>query len=168
MQLLFYLYLIKNTDLIDNPIFTGMYLEPIFTSVLKAEKGKTYEELKKNSYKWVGYTLENTKKVREIDKNFEYNSFINGLRVKNDGTFYSTSKVITEEDINKLLDIVSNNIDFVLNSIKNADFRINPKRIGKKNVSCEFCPYQDICYKTNNNLVNLKEYKNLEFLGGEE
>lgn len=168
MQLLFYLYLIKNTDLIDNPIFTGMYLEPIFTSVLKAEKGKTYEELKKNSYKWVGYTLENTKKVREIDKNFEYNSFINGLRVKNDGTFYSTSKVITEEDINKLLDIVSNNIDFVLNSIKNADFKINPKRIGKKNVSCEFCPYQDICYKTNNNLVNLKEYKNLEFLGGEE
>lgn len=167
MQLLVYLYLIKNTDLIKNPNFTGMYLEPILTEVLKYEKNKTYKELLNKEYKWVGYTIDNTKRVAEIDKNYLNDSFINGLRVKNDGTFYSYSKVLRIDEIDKLLDIVTKNIENVVASIKNGDFKINPKRIDNDNVSCKYCPYQDICFMTNNDIVNLKKYKNLEFLGGE-
>lgn len=167
MQLLVYLYLIKNTNLIKNPIFTGMYLEPILTEVLKHEKNKTYIELLNKEYKWVGYTIDNTKRVGEIDKNYLNSSFINGLRVKNDGTFYSSSKVIRIDEIDKLLDIVSDNIDKVVESIKIGDFKVNPKRIDNDNISCKFCPYQDICFMTNNDIENLKKHKNLEFLGGE-
>lgn len=164
MQLLLYLYLIKNTNVIKNPIFTGMYLEPILSNVLKQTDGKTYKELLKNEYKWVGYTIDNIKRVSEIDKNYEINSFIKGLRVKSDNTFYTTSKVIDEIKLDKLIEIVENNIDNVITSIKKCDFAINPKKLGGSNVSCTYCPYKDICFMTNNDIVNLKEYKKLEFL----
>lgn len=164
MQLLLYLYLIKNTNVIKNPIFTGMYLEPILSNVLKQTDGKTYKELLKNEYKWVGYTIDNIKRVSEIDKNYEINSFIKGLRVKSDNTFYVTSKVIDEIKLDKLIEIVENNIDNVITSIKKCDFAINPKKLGGSNVSCTYCPYKDICFMTNNDIINLKEYKKLEFL----
>ena len=102
-----------------------------------------------------------------IDNNLMTNSFISGLRVKADETFYSTSKTLSISDLDKLLDITSNNIADVIKSIKLCDFEINPKRLGKNNVSCNYCPYKDICFMTNNDIVNLKEYKNLEFLGGD-
>lgn len=164
MQLLVYLYLIKNTGLIKEPNFTGMYLEPILTEVLKNEKNKTYLDLLKKEYKWVGYTLDNSKRVEEIDNNYLVDSFINGLKSKNDGTFYSYSKVLSVDAIDKLLDIVSFNIENVIKNIKISNFEIDPKRIENENVSCKFCPYQDICFMTNNDIKNLKKYKNLEFL----
>lgn len=164
MQLLVYLYLIKNSNLIKNPKFMGMYLEPILSSVLKHVDGKTYYDLLSDEYKWVGYTLEDISNIRNIDKNYESNSFIKGLKVKNDGTFYASTKVINDINLDKLIDIVGLNIDNVIKSIKECDFRINPKKLGKDNVSCPFCPYKDICYMTNNDIVNLKEYKNMEFL----
>ena len=144
-----------------------MYLEPILTEVLKNEKNKKYQDLLKKEYKWVGYTIDNTKRVSEIDNNYLNDSFINGLKVKNDGTFYSYSKVLRIDEIDKLLEIVTKNIDNVIESIKTSNFKINPKRIDNENVSCKFCPYQDICFMTNNDIENLKKYKNLEFLGGE-
>ena len=52
--------------------------------------------------------------------------------------------------------------------IRNADFRINPKRIGKDLIGCEFCKYKDICFRREEDIISLKEYKNLEFLGGED
>lgn len=164
MQLLTYLYLIKNTNVIENPVFTGMYLEPILSNVLKSSNGKTYLDILLDEYKWVGYTIDNIKNVRSIDRDFEINSFIKGLRVKSDNTFYSTSKVLNDIALEKLINITSNNIENVIKCIKESDFKINPKRLGNSNVSCEFCPYKDICYMTNNDIVNLKEYKNLEFL----
>lgn len=164
MQLLIYLYLIKNTNLIKNQIFTGMYLQPILTNVLKNDNNKPYLDLLNKEYKWVGYTISNIFRVKEIDKNYMDNSFIKGLRVKKDETFYSTAKVLSQDILDRLLELVNKNIDFVIESIKKGDFKINPKKIGKNNVSCCYCHYNDICFKTNADLVYLKEYKNLEFL----
>ena len=47
-------------------------------------------------------------------------------------------------------------------------FDINPKKIGNDNLGCEFCKFKDICFRTEKNIVDLKEYKNLEFLGGDD
>ena len=52
-------------------------------------------------------------------------------------------------------------------SIKNSDFVINPKKLGDTLVGCEYCPFGDICYKNENNIIELKEHKDLDFLGGE-
>lgn len=167
MQLLYYLYLIKNSSKISNPKFTGMYLQSIMTDVLSSQKNKVYDDLVADNMRLNGYTTSDLKRLYEIDKGYEENSFIRGLKVKNDGTFYAYSKVLDDDTINSLIEIVDNNLKEVIHSIKICDFTINPKKIGDTIVGCEYCPFGDICYKNNNNIVELKEYKNLEFLGGD-
>lgn len=167
MQLLYYLYLIKNTNKINNPYFTGMYLQSIMGEVLSSEKNKTYLELEKNNLKLNGYTISDVSKIYDIDKDYNEGSFIKSLKVKNDGTFYQYSKVLSNEVIEELIDIVEKNLDEVMNSIKESDFAINPKKIGNDLVGCEYCPFKDLCFMNNDNIVELEEYKNLEFLGGD-
>ena len=167
MQLLYYLYLIKNTSKINNPKFTGMYLQSIMTEVLASQDNKTYDDLVNDNMKLNGYTIDNLQRLHEIDNNYENGSYIKGIKVKNDGTFYAYSKVLTEETIDLLIDIVDKNINEVIESIKKVDFSINPKKLGDTNVGCEYCTFGDICYMNENNIVKLKEYKDLEFLGGD-
>lgn len=167
MQLLYYLYLIKNTNKICNPFFTGMYLQSIMSEVLSSEKNKTYDELEKDNIKLFGYTIDDVRKLYDIDNNYDNGSYIRGIKVKNDETFYQYSKVLSEETINELVSIVDDNLNEVMNSIKLCDFTINPKKIGNEMVGCEYCSFKDICYMNNDNIVELEEYKDLEFLGGD-
>lgn len=168
MQLLIYLYLLKNTSKIENPIFSGMYLQSILTDTLPFQKGKTYLDLIRANTKLNGYTNSDFNQLKNFDTNYEENSYIKGIKVKKDGSFYGYSKVLTDEQINRLLEIVDKNINRVISSIKTGYFPINPKRLSGNLVGCEFCPYMDICYKKMEDVVDLKEYKNLEFIGGEE
>ena len=78
--------------------------------------------------------------------------------------FYSYSKVIDDDKINKIIELVDKKIDEASKEILEGDFTINPKRIGLKNIGCEFCNFKDLCFMNEKNIVNLKEYKNLEFL----
>ena len=168
MQLLYYLYLIKNTKVIENPIFTGMYLQSIMSEVLSSEKNKTYDELVTKNMKLDGYTTDKVDRLYHIDKEYMDSSYIKGIKVKQSGEFYAYSKVLDDEKINKLIDIVGENIESVIKCINESSFEINPKKLGNTNVGCEYCSFRDICYMNNNNVVELKEYKDLEFLGGEE
>ena len=168
MQLLIYLYLLKHTEKIKNPVFSGMYLQSILTDTLSYEKGKNYLDLIRSNTKLNGYTNSDLNQLKNIDKDYEESSYIKGIKVKKDGTFYGYSKVLNNDEIDKLLEIVDKNITRVISSIKTGYFPINPKRLSGNIVGCEFCPYMDICYKKMEDVVDLKEYKNLEFLGGEE
>ena len=168
MQLLYYLYLIKNTKKIDNPIFTGMYLQAIMNDVLNSEDNKTYEEIVKNTMKLEGFTTDRLSRLYEIDHEYQDNSFIRTISTKADGELSSRAKVLSDDTITELLKIVEENINKVISSIKRSDYEINPKKLGKDNVSCEYCTFKDICYMTNNDIKELKEYKNLEFLRGED
>ena len=167
MQLLYYLYLIKNTSKINNPKFTGMYLQSIMTEVLSSEKNKTYDDIVKENMKLFGYTIDDVNKLSLIDKDYDIGSYIQGIKVKNDGTFYAYSKVLKEETIDELIDIVDKNLNEVMTSIKDCSFEINPKKLGNTLVGCEYCTFKDICYMNNENIVELENYKNLEFLGGD-
>lgn len=154
MQLLVYLYLIKNTDIIKNPKYAGMYFQQIMDDVNNKDYKKSYEEQTKENRKLIGYTLSNKNILSKLDKDFDSNSFIRGIKLKTDGEFYSYSKVIDENKIDELVNLVSNKIDDAINEIKNSNFAINPKKIKNTNVSCEYCEYKDICYMNNNNIIN--------------
>ena len=79
-----------------------------------------------------------------------------------------TKKVLNNEQIDKLESITEEKIDEATDNILNANFNINPKRIGMNNQGCKYCNFKDICFFNEKNVENLKEYKNMEFLGGEE
>lgn len=167
MQLLIYHYLLSKK--ISNYTYAGSYWQNIMKEILPAETGKTYEQIQSAAYKLNGYTLKNSSLIHHIDHNIE-NSYIRLMRMKADGEFYANAKVLTEDEVCKLLEITEKNIFSAIDDIEKANFSIDPKRIGSEKTDsitgCAFCPYHDICFMRPSDIVSLKEYKNLEFIKG--
>lgn len=163
MQLPVYLYLSNNMSEIKNIEVTGFYLQKILNNEIIKSPNKTYEKQKKDNLKLNGYSINNEEILEKFDSSYKDSEVIKSMKVGNNG-FYAYSKTISKEEINKLIEITEKNINDAFKNILDAKFDINPKRIGKNNVGCEFCKYKDICYMKEEDIVNLEEYKNLEFL----
>ena len=163
MQLPIYLYLVSKSNKFKNVIIGGFYLQKVLNTVVNKDNSSSYETLKKNNLKLQGYSTNNEEVLDLVDKSYNDSLVIKGLRTSSKG-FYSYSKVINESEINKLVSEVDDRIEDAFNGVSEGKFDINPKRIGKINKGCEFCKYYDICYRKENDIVNLKEVK----FGGEE
>lgn len=167
MQLPIYLYLANNHPKFSNIEFAGFYLQKILNNEIVAEKRYTYEDLKKKNLLLQGYSNDNLNILELFDSSYEDSKVVKSLKVSSKG-FYAYSKVLNSITIDKLIKISEDKIKEASRDIMSAKFDINPKRIGINNVGCEFCSFKDICYRKEKDIVNLKEYKNMEFLGGED
>ena len=172
MQLLVYLYFLKHHPEFQYVKVAGFYLQHILPDVMNYQEKKTYALQRKEFYKLDGYTNDSISLVSHIDHDYMSGGMIRGLRVTKDNTFYSTAKVIDENTINRLLEIVEENINDVVQMIQKADFKIQPIRLGNEKTEeitgCKYCQYYDICFKKITDIKTVKEYKKLEFLGGDE
>ncbi len=102
-----------------------------------------------------------------LDKTFKDSKLIKSIKVKNDGDFYSYSKVLSEEEINNLVNECEKVIDKAINNILDANFNINPKKIGyDNNIGCEYCKFKDICFKKEEDKVYLEEKNFPSYLNG--
>lgn len=167
MQLPIYIYLTRNHSKFNNIEVAGFYLQKILNNEISADKKNKYEDLKRKNLLLQGYSNENTSILNYFDDSYSDSSVVKSLKMTAKG-FYSYSKVLDDETINRLVGLTEEKIKKSASDILNAKFDINPKRIGYNNLGCEFCSFKDICFKTEKDIVNLKEYKNLEFLGGED
>ena len=152
MQLATYLFLASKK--FKNAKFAGFYLQFILNKMSKGEE----KEEKENKLKLFGYS--NSKYISYFDKTYESSRLIKSLKLKNDGTFYSTSKILSDEQVCNLIHLVENKINECIEKIEECDFSINPKNIDGKNVSCEFCTYKDICFMNNKNILYLDKIDN--------
>ena len=172
MQLLVYLYFLKHHPEFQYVKVAGFYLQHILPDVMNYQEKKTYALQRKEFYQLDGYTNDSISLVSHIDHDYVSGGMIRGLRVTKDNTFYSTAKVIDENTINRLLEIVEENINDVVQMIQKADFKIQPIRLGNEKTEeitgCKYCQYYDICFKKITDIKTVKEYKKLEFLGGDE
>lgn len=166
MQLPIYLYFIKRSKLFPNAEIVGFYLQKVINKDIKQTSRKNQEELKENNLKLVGYSTEQEELLKKFDMTYENSNLISGLKKKKEG-FYTYSKVLSPKQMKKMDDLVSNKIDKAVENILSGNFSINPKRIDRNIVGCEYCSYKDLCYKTEKNYVNLEKHRNLDFLGGE-
>ena len=167
MQLPIYIYLAKNHPNFEKIEVAGFYLQKILNNEIVADSHHTYEQLKKKNLLLQGYSNDNIDILKCFDDTYTDSSVIKSLKTTQKG-FYAYSKVINNDTINKLVNIVEDKIKESSDNILNAKFDINPKKIGYDNLGCEFCKFKDICYMSEKDIVNLKEYKNLEFLGGDD
>ncbi|MBP3635514.1 MAG: PD-(D/E)XK nuclease family protein [Bacilli bacterium] len=165
MQLPVYLYLSNNMSEIKNAEVVGFYLQKILNNEIIKSQDKIYEKQKKDNLKLQGYSINDEEILEKFDSSYKDSEVIKSMKVGNNG-FYAYSKTISKDEINKLIEITEKNINDAFKNILDAKFDINPKRIGKNNVGCEFCKYKDICYMKEEDIVNLEEYKDLEFLKG--
>ena len=164
MQLPTYIYLVQK-GLVPNYQINGFYLQKVLTNqTLDSEDN---EKDTKNNLKLKGYTINNEDIISHIDDTYQNSEIISAMKTTQKG-FYAYAKVIDKKGIDKLVDITNDNIDNTINQILNSNFTIEPKRIDNKNISCEYCPFKDLCFVTEKDIKNLKQTKFKDIIGGEE
>ena len=146
IQLPIYVYLVNKQ--VSNPEFVGFYVQRILSSDNSYNENITLTETKKKNMKLVGYSNQDENIISMFDETYNDSKIINGLRTKNDGTFYSYSKTLSSEQINDMIKKVDNVLDNNIKDILNTKFNINPKSYNEQNISCQYCTYRDLCYKT--------------------
>ena len=167
MQLPIYIFLAKHHPKFNNIEVAGFYLQKILHNEIKADHKHSYLELKKDNLLLQGYSNQNENIISAFDDSYTDSKVIKGLKMSSKG-FYAYSKVLSNDEINALEALVEDKIKESAKKITNGEFTINPKRVGDDNLGCEFCSFKDICFHTEKDIVNLKEYKDLSFLGGED
>lgn len=164
LQLPVYVYLAKKK--FPNSNIAGFYLQKILNNEISKDYKHTYESLKEDKLKLQGYSNSNISILEKFDSSYYESKMIKGMRTNSKGL--ASKKVLRNAQIDELETITESKIDEAIDAILNAKFQINPKRIGMDNLGCKYCQFKDICFFTEKNIENLKEYKNMEFLGGEE
>jgi len=166
MQLPIYLYLAKNSSL-ENVSVAGFYLQKIIHNKLNYQENKDYESEVQKLYRLEGYSNSDIDILSKLDKSFNDSCMIKSLKTSSKG-FYAYSKVLSDEELNKIYCLVDDKINNAIDEIVDVNFDINPKRIGNDLKGCEYCKFKDICYRKEEDIVNLQSISYKEFLGGDE
>lgn len=143
-------YMLLANSYYKNINFIGFYLQNIILD------NKSDEE-KLNSLKLIGYTNENKSFIDLFDSSYKNSNVISGLKVTNSDDFSANSKkyLLSNYEIDDIINKTRQKIDEVLENIMNAKFDINPK-YDKTNIGCEFCSYRDLCFMNENNFTYIK------------
>lgn len=138
MQLPIYLYLSTKLGF-KNVKYPGFYLQKF--------------NIIKKDYRLEGYSNSDKDTLAVIDKNYDNSKIIKGLKTNKDGSFSRYSNVLSDDEIDQIIDDSKKMIDAVIDKIKNNKFDINPKVSDGVNIGCEYCKFKDICFKTVNDEV---------------
>jgi len=140
IQLPIYLYLSNYLNL-RNIVYSGFYLQKL--------------NITKNDYRLDGYSNSDPDILSYMDKDYTNSKIIKGMKVNKDGSFAKNTKVLSNEQITKIIDITKELIDTTINNIKNNEFQINPKKDDDKIIGCEFCSFKDICFVKNKDYLKI-------------
>ena len=148
LQLSLYIYLINKSNLFDNPSFVGFFYQYLLQNYKDSE-----EQIK--NLKLVGYTTDDKVILSYLDEDYENNSFVKGLSVKKDGELSSRSKVLSDSELEDIMNSINKALEKSLKIIDNNAFDIAPKIINNKNISCEFCPFKEVCFVSASDYIYL-------------
>ena len=165
-QLPTYLYLINYSDIISNPIFTGIYYQNILFNYPTWSK-KLDKEIK-DRYLLKGYSTDNIDILERFDSTYEDSLYIKSMKYNPEKGFGTYTKLIDDDTMINMVKYMDKHIKDKTNEILEGDFEINPKIYDGKNISCKFCEFKDLCFMSNSNLKYLDKVEDLSFLGGEE
>ena len=152
MQLPIYLYLSNHLNL-NNIKVVGFYLQKLLVNTF--DNKKEFVEAKEETLKLEGYSINEESILSKFDNTYTDSKLIKSMKTSSKG-FYSYSKVLSSKQIEEIINKTDNQIDKAIDSILEADFTINPKVIEGENVSCAFCEYKDICFKSEKNITYIE------------
>ena len=163
LQLPVYAYLVKK-GLDDKIKLAGFYLQKLLDTV-PLDTEDVVKEMQKNLY-LNGYTNSDISLLEKFDLTYENSQMIKSLKTTNNG-FSAYSKMITDKEIDKMIDIVDKKINEVIENVEEANFEIKPIRIDNKLIGCEFCKFKDLCFRKEEDIKDVQSKKFKEIVGGE-
>lgn len=155
IQLPVYLYLASNK--LENVEFVGFYVQRILSTENKYEENELLENQKIKNMKLCGYSIDDPLLLEMFDKTYADSEIINGLKLKQDGSFSASSNVLSKEKINEIIELTDKIIDECIENIENGKFDINPKVYKESNISCKYCKYRDLCFTKNEDIIEISE-----------
>ncbi len=158
IQLPIYLYLLKKSSKFKDAEIGGFYIQKVLNKV-PSISSKTLAEIRQDNLKLQGYSNKDENILALLDDEYTKSTVIKDLVYKQNGEISSKAKVLSNQEMEELTYQVEEKINECIDSILNAEFSINPKIQDKKNRSCTYCLFKDICFKTKKDEV---------ILGGEE
>lgn len=161
LQLPCYLYLLKKDEKFKDYSCGGFYLQPLFIDKQKCENKVDYEITKKKALKAVGYSTSNLNILGMVDSSYPNSCQIKSMKTTQSGNFYTYTKVFNQEDLDTLFKLIDNLIKDTVKKVIDADFKIEPKILdNKENISCQFCPFKDICFTKDKDKIYINSDKN--------
>ena len=167
LQLPVYLYLAKNNDNFKNIVFAGFYLQKIIHEIPLIDAKNGIDEIRKKNLKLSGYSNYDDDILYQFDHSYKDSRVINSMKLKNDGSYSSYAKVLTNLQFDNLISLVQQKIVDAGEGISKASFTIDPKEVNDVNLSCCYCKFRDICFRSPSDIVVLQKEKDLSFLGGD-
>jgi ATP-dependent helicase/DNAse subunit B len=140
-------------------------LQKILNSEVNIEQGKKYIDIKNNNLKLFGYSTDDVSLLERFDTTYENSEYISGMKYGKNG-FYKYSKILTNTEMENFIKLVDKKIEAARDSILECDFSINPKKLNtdKDITGCKFCHYKDICFRKNEDIINIIKETDLSFL----
>ena len=139
MQLPIYLYLIEESNIFEQPVFSGFFYQTLL-------KGKKDETEKVKDLKLLGYSASEEETLAILDEDFEKSNWIKGLSVTKNGSLSTRSKVISATEKDKLKEFMKAKLIQMGTEILKGNYKIAPKIVNHKNISCTYCIFQEICF----------------------
>ena len=146
LQLPIYLYLLKELD--SNIEVAGMYMQHILDLKCDFDTNKDYITEKEKKLKLSGITINDINLISQFDDSYENSEVIKSLKiVKKTGEFGKSKRIMSKDERNELLNIVTNIINKTINNVCDGKFDIKPIIIEKYADGCQYCEYKDVCYR---------------------
>ncbi len=164
-QLPIYLYLINYSNIISNPIFTGIYYQNILFNY--PTWSKNLEKDIKERYLLKGYSTDNVDIISRFDSTYENSEYIKSMKYKEDKGFGTYTKLINDDTMLEIVKYMDKHIKEKTNEILSANFEIDPKVYAGNNISCELCNFKDLCFMKNSNIKYLDKVEDFN-LGGDK
>lgn len=155
MQLPVYALIFSKHEDFLNKTLVGLAIEPLLNEDAKKIYEKDIDSFDKK-LRFNGRFLADLSILRELDsylENGKSSKYLTGVMVKVDGSLSSKNSLYTPLAFEQLALLAHNYLLTVGENILANNFFINPKIVKGKNISCLYCPYRDICFRTNKQFV---------------
>jgi ATP-dependent helicase/DNAse subunit B len=147
MQLPLYSVLLSKNPDFSNVEVIGFYIQSITPKKRFFLPGTIEEKRYFNQFKLNGLSTDNISKLATLDKDFSSSEFIASISMTVKGDLSSRAKVSSFEEFVAYRDACEEKIYQALKEIRKSNFVINPHLIVKKDYSCEYCVFQDVCFR---------------------
>lgn len=158
-----YLYLLRKSDRFKGATIAGFYIQKVLESGPPSiVENKSIDDIRRDNLKLNGFTNSATNIMELVDSDYLDGKIIKGLSFKTNGELKASAKVLSNKEMDEVVDEVDEKIEECISNIIEAKFDINPKVIKDKNVACTFCKFKDICFMSKKDEVVLKEEMEVE------
>ena len=142
IQLPFYLLMVEKGDATGRTVPYGFFYQPVNAGKINHDDNNDPLE---NKLRLDGRLLDDI----NLFHAFYPEDAVLGIRIKNDGMFAQSSRVLSPSEMRKYLNQTQSFIEVCLEKIEKGDYRIRPLKVyGNETISpsCKYCDYQDICH----------------------